>query len=98
GLTLTDFAEQPGILDSDDRLIGKGADEFNLPLGERLDPRARQHDISNGLTFAQQWHAEHGPCLALLGRHFRIARNGGYVMNMRGTGFADASRTDECGL
>ena len=31
-----EFAEQPGILDGDDRLIGEGADEFDLPLGERL--------------------------------------------------------------
>jgi hypothetical protein len=36
---LTQFAEQPHILDRDNRLIGKGADQFDLPFGERLHRR-----------------------------------------------------------
>ena len=32
------------VLDRDHRLIGKGADKFDLPVGERLDPLAREHD------------------------------------------------------
>ena len=30
---LLQFAQKPGVLDRDDRLIGKGADQFDLPLG-----------------------------------------------------------------
>ena len=32
------FTEQPRVLDRDDRLVGKGAHQFDLPLGERLAP------------------------------------------------------------
>ena len=32
------FAKQPRVLHRDDRLIGKGAHQLDLPLGERLDP------------------------------------------------------------
>ncbi len=38
GLPLADLAEQPRILDRDDRLVGKSAHQFDLPFGERLDP------------------------------------------------------------
>ena len=40
---LLQFAEQPGILQRDHRLVGKGADELDLPVGKRLHPiRPRQ--------------------------------------------------------
>ena len=58
------FGDQPRVLDRDHRLIGEGADEFDLPVGERLDPLAREHDDSNRFTFAQQRHAKRGPLLA----------------------------------
>ena len=35
------FGQQPRILHSDDRLVGEGAHQFDLPLGERLDPFPR---------------------------------------------------------
>ena len=41
GLLLQRFARlgnQPGIFQRDDRLIGEGADEFDLSFGERLHP------------------------------------------------------------
>jgi hypothetical protein len=38
------FTEQPGILDRDHRLVGKGAHQFDLPFGERLDPLAVKRD------------------------------------------------------
>ncbi len=31
------FAEQPRVLDRDDRLVGEGAHQLDLPVGERLD-------------------------------------------------------------
>ena len=58
------LGHQPCVLDRDHRLIGEGADEFDLPVGERLDPLAREHDDPDHLTFAQQRHAERGPLLA----------------------------------
>ena len=36
------FAEQPRVLDRDDRLVGEGAHQLDLPLGERLDPLPRE--------------------------------------------------------
>ena len=36
------LGQQPRVLDRDHRLIGEGADQFDLPVGERLDPLARQ--------------------------------------------------------
>ncbi len=50
---LTQFAQQPGVLHRDHRLIGKGAHELDLPFGERLDPVAREHDDADRLTLAQ---------------------------------------------
>ena len=32
------LGHQPRVLDRDHGLIGEGADEFDLPIGERLDP------------------------------------------------------------
>ena len=78
------FGQQPRVLDRDHRLIGEGADKFDLPVGERLDPLAREHDDSDRFTLAQQRHAERGPLLAKPDGHLRIARNGGHVVNMHG--------------
>ena len=58
------LGHQPRVLDRDHRLIGEGADKFDLPVGERLDPLAREHDDADRLAFAQQRHAERGPLLA----------------------------------
>jgi len=60
------LAEQPRVLHRDDRLVGKGADQFNLPLAERLDPLPGQHDNADWLVVAQQRHPE---CRASPGRH-----------------------------
>ena len=44
------FAEQSRILHRNDRLVGKGAHQIDLPLGERLDPLPTEIN-----------RAEHGP-------------------------------------
>jgi hypothetical protein len=36
-------ALQPRVLDRDHRLVGEGADQLDLPLGERLDPLHPAH-------------------------------------------------------
>ena len=55
---LLQFAKQPRILDRDDRLVGKGPHQFDLSLGERLDPlaetyrelQARTRDLEESLN------------------------------------------------
>ena len=63
------FGDQPRVLDRDHRLISEGADEFDLPVGERFHPLAREHDDTDRFTFAQQRHAERGPLLAQPDEH-----------------------------
>jgi hypothetical protein len=53
------FAEQPRILHRDDRLVGKGAHQFDLPLGERFHPLPGKHDDADRLAGAQQRHSKH---------------------------------------
>jgi len=60
------FAEQSRILDRNDRLVGKGAHQFDLPLGERLDSIPRQINRAEHGALAQQWHPKAG---ASPGRH-----------------------------
>src|SRR6516165_7277107 len=48
------FTEQPRILDRDDRPVGKGAHQFDLPLGARLDPLPREIDRAENLPLAQE--------------------------------------------
>ena len=50
------FAEQPRVLHRNDRLVGKGAYQFDLPLGERLDPLPGKSDDADWLAVAQQRH------------------------------------------
>src|SRR5262245_43922122 len=50
--------EQPRVLDGDQRLIGKGADECDLLLSERLDEALEQHNHANRNAIAQQRYAE----------------------------------------
>ena len=86
------LGQQPRILDRDHRLIGEGADKFDLPVGKRLDPLAREQDDADRLAFAQQRHAERCPLLAQSDRDVRIAWNGGHVVNMHGAAFEHGSR------
>ena len=60
------FAKQPRVLHRDDRLVGKGAHQFDLPLAERRDPFPRKYDDADWLAVAQERHPEHG---ASPGRH-----------------------------
>ena len=55
------FAQEPRILHRDDRLVGKGTHQLDLPFGERLDPPPIQHDDTDWLAVAQQRHPKGGP-------------------------------------
>ena len=85
------LGQQPRVLDRDHRLIGEGADKFDLSVGERLDPLAGEHDDTDRFAFAQQRHAERCSLLAQPDGLVRIAWNGGHVVNMHGAAFADGS-------
>jgi hypothetical protein len=87
GLPLADLAEQPRILDRDDRLVGKGAHQLYLPLGERLDPLVVKRDNADRLALVQQRHPKCGPSP---GRHSpgkRVVRVSADVRNMHDPAF-----------
>src|SRR6516162_4251858 len=50
---LARFSDQPRILDCDHRLIGEGAHQLDLPLGERLDPLPHHRKRADELAFTQ---------------------------------------------
>ena len=58
--TVLQFAEQARVLDRDDRLVGKGAHQFDLPLGERFDPLPGKRDNADWLAVAQERHPKGG--------------------------------------
>ena len=87
GLPLADLAEQPRILDRDDRLVGEGAHQFDLPLGEWLDSFPREIDRAEHGSLAQQRHPKIG---ASPGRHslgHRVVRVGEDVRDMHDPAF-----------
>jgi hypothetical protein len=49
---LLGFSQQAGVLDRDDRLVGKGAHQFDLPFGEWLDALARLCEDADRLALA----------------------------------------------
>jgi hypothetical protein len=57
---LAQLGQQPRVLDRDDRLVGKGAHQFDLPLSERLDPLPREIDRAEHGPLAQQRHPKDG--------------------------------------
>ena len=64
--------EQAYIFDRDHRLVGEGADQFDLLVGKRLDPLARQNDDARRRPLAQQRNAEHGAGAADLRAFFEL--------------------------
>src|SRR5260370_18000069 len=50
---LAEFRKEPRVLDRDDRLVGEGAYQFDLALGERLDPMAAERNHPDGFALAQ---------------------------------------------
>ena len=46
------FGDQPRVLDRDHRLVGEGADQFDLSVGEPLDPMPAEHNDTDCLAFA----------------------------------------------
>src|SRR5438093_1236978 len=101
-LALADFIQEPRVLHGDHclrseilqqgyLLLGEGAHEFNLSVGERLDPLARKNDDPDHRTLAQQRNAEGGSLLAEPDSQVRIAWNNGHILNMHGMAFERGS-------
>ena len=60
------LVEQPGVLDRDHRLIGKGGHQLDLVVGERLDLRLPQRNRAQRGALAQHGHDKRGPILTEL--------------------------------
>jgi len=52
--------EQTDIADRDHRLIGKGLQQGNLLVAERLHFGTTEHDRADALTLTQHWYAQNG--------------------------------------
>ena len=59
GLSITQFLEQPRILDRDHRLIGKAGGQLDLFFRERFDARSDDNEYADERVLAQQRNAEH---------------------------------------
>src|SRR5215831_8922033 len=57
---LAQLGQQPRILDRNHRLVGEGAHQFDLPIRERLDPKAVKCDDADWLALAQERHPKYG--------------------------------------
>src|SRR5215468_4397780 len=60
-ILLLQFSEQPHVLDGDDRLGGKGLQEFHLFFGERLYFRSPDLYAADAHALSQQGHAQDCP-------------------------------------
>src|SRR5262245_44431257 len=54
----SELREQPDVLDGDDRLVGEGPQEIDLPRGERPGTAARHRHDAHGPTLVEHWHAD----------------------------------------
>ena len=63
---LTQFVEQPGVLDGDNRLGGEVLQQLDLFIGERLDFDSSNRDDANDRVFPQHRHGKDGPMHLLI--------------------------------
>ena len=66
GGTSPQFVEQPGILDCDHRLVGKGGDQLYLFFRKRLYARSSERNGANGRAVPQKRNSEPRPVSAEL--------------------------------
>ncbi len=66
---LARLRDESGVLDSDNRLIGEGGDEFDLLVCEWFDLLTGEHDNAARLPFSQKRHTK---CGALPGKRRRF--------------------------
>ena len=58
------LVEQTRVLDCDDRLVGKGRQQFHLLVCKRPHRAARHSDYPDRRLFTQQWRTDHGTITA----------------------------------
>ena len=58
------FGQEPRVLDRDDRVVGEGVHQLDLPLAERLDPVASEKQHTDRLAIAQERDSKRGTDLA----------------------------------
>ena len=58
---LTQFVEQPGVLDGDDRLRSKVRDQLDLLVAKRSYLLAIDDDAAEQLALLEHWHQQHCP-------------------------------------
>src|SRR5215472_14274562 len=83
------LGDEPRVLDRDHRLIGEGADEFDLLVGKWLHPLPREYDDADRFAFAQQRHTKRCALLTQSDGNVRIARNGSHVGYVHGPAFCN---------
>ena len=81
------FAQQPRVLHRDDRLVGEGAHQFDLLLGEWLDARPRDIDRADNGSLAQQRHSEDGTLPGRRNLRQRVVRVSEDVRDMHDLAF-----------
>src|SRR3954469_20837802 len=92
------FLEQADIADGNDSLIGKGLQQGDLLVGERVCLEASQRNRSNAFTLAQQWNAKNR-AVALLGKRLPslrelIAFGGEQIVHMHWNPVDDRAPSD----
>ena len=84
-LAFAQLLEQAGILNSDHRLVGKGPNQIDLPICERVDAITAEDDGTDRLTLTQQRDAKCRPQVAHPGHLWHaVVRIGRQVLNMDG--------------
>ena len=68
---LAQFMEQARVFDGDYALSGETLQQFNLPVGERMNLLAVQRNRANQLAFSQHRHAQDRPHAAAFDSHDR---------------------------
>src|SRR5262245_53980667 len=58
---LTQFVEQPRVLDGDDRLVRKTREQVDLFIGERPDLLPKDIDCADQLIVLEHWNGDQGP-------------------------------------
>ena len=95
---LAQFMEQARVFDGDYALSGETLQQFNLPVGERMNLLAVQRNRANQFAFSQHRHAQDRPHAAAFDSHDReriaveIGLRSGIIVELHsGAGFDDLS-------
>ena len=91
--------EEPHVLDGDDRLVGEGLEERDLPFGERADLVPQERDHTQRHILAKQWHRQRRAMASVLSLEHLAFRelviwHGADVVNVDGASVDERSPRD----